>query len=106
MTQMSLSWEDDLRAYLAPAGPIAEVRMALDYDGRPKGFCHVQFETLEGAAGAIALTGGDLSGREVHIETTTERAPRELSIVVDWSCSTSPVCFFLPKLPSRCFACL
>jgi hypothetical protein len=50
----------------------------MDYDGRPKGFAHVQFETLEGAAGAIALTGGDLSGRQVHIETTTERTARKL----------------------------
>jgi hypothetical protein len=49
----------------------------MDYDGRPKGFAHVQFETLEGAAGAIALTGGELSGRQVHIETTTERAARK-----------------------------
>ena len=77
----NLPWtaeEKDIRAYLEPAGTIAEIRVALDYDGRPKGFAHVQFETLEGAAGAIALTGGELGGREVHIETTTERTPRKL----------------------------
>lgn len=55
------------------------MRIALDYDGRPKGFAHIQFEELEGAAAAIALSGGDLGGREVHIETTTERTARKLT---------------------------
>ena len=76
----NLAWaatEDDIRNYLSEAGPIAEVRIAIDHDNRPKGFAHIQFESVEGAAQAIAMTGGEIAGREVHIETTTERQPRK-----------------------------
>eukprot|EP00889_Picochlorum_renovo_P000715 jgi/Picre1/27745/NNA_000709.t1 len=48
----------------------------IDYDGRPKGFGHVEFESVEGAAGAIQLSGGYIGDREIYIETTTERQQR------------------------------
>ena len=75
----NLPWsatEDDIRSFLADAGPIYQVRLAVDYDGRPKGFGHVEFESVEGAAGAIQLSGGYIGDREIYIETTTERQQR------------------------------
>jgi len=90
----NLPWsasEDDLRSYLADAGPIYEVRIAVDYDGRPKGFAHVQFESEEGAAAAIQMTGGYVGDREVHIETTTERQQSTCSIYVHYELVA---CFF------------
>lgn len=42
-----------------------------------QGFAHIQFETLEGAAAALQKSGQSLLDREVFIDTTTERAPRE-----------------------------
>lgn len=48
----------------------------MDFEtGRSKGFAHVQFESVEGAAAAIAMSGSDLMGREVFIDTAKERPP-------------------------------
>ncbi len=43
--------------------------------GRAKGFGHLQFETVEGAAKAIALSGSEFAGREIYCDTAQERAP-------------------------------
>ncbi|KFM24009.1 Protein gar2 [Auxenochlorella protothecoides] len=76
----NLPWaadEDALREFFAEAGPIAEVRIAYDREtGRARGFAHLSFETVEGAAKAITLSGQELAGREVYIESTTEREQR------------------------------
>lgn len=70
--------QDQLREFFAECGPVTEVRVAYDRDtGRARGFAHVQFETLEGAAAAVALSGQDLGGRSVFIDSTAEREPRE-----------------------------
>ena len=75
----NLPWsatEDDIHQFFQEAGPIYQVRLAIDHDGRPKGFGHVEFETVEGAASAIHMSGGYIGDREVYIETTTERQQR------------------------------
>ena len=65
-------------AGLVAAGELADVRIGRDRDtGRAKGFAHIEFATLEGAAAAIALSGSTLLDREISIETTTEREKRE-----------------------------
>ena len=74
----NLPWsvtDDDIHAFFDGL-PIYQVRLAQDYDGRPKGFGHVEFETLEGAAAAIGKSGEYVGDREVYIETTTERQQR------------------------------
>jgi nucleolin len=54
------------------------VRIAYDRDtGRARGFAHIQFEEVEGAARAVQLSGTSLMEREVYIESTTERQQRE-----------------------------
>jgi nucleolin len=96
----NLPWsagDDELRGFFESAGEIVDVRIATDRDtGRPKGFAHVQFAELEGAAAAIALSGNELGGREVYVDTTTERAPREwrfICCVLGWGGSGVVVWF-------------
>ena len=53
------------------------VRIATDEGGRSRGFAHVQFDSPAPAAEAVKLSGADLLGRELFIDSATERAPRE-----------------------------
>ena len=70
--------QNALSEFFADCGPVAEVRIAYDRDtGRARGFAHVQFEEVEGAAKAILKSGESLLDREVYIESTTERQQRE-----------------------------
>lgn len=41
--------------------------------GRARGFAHVNFVDTVCAAKALKLSGGDLSGREVYIDSARER---------------------------------
>ena len=41
--------------------------------GKPRGFAHVQFEGVEGAAAAIAKNGSELMGRDLFIDSAQER---------------------------------
>ena len=70
--------QDALHSFFAECGKVAEVRIAYDREtGRARGFAHIQFEELEGAAKAVGLSGANLLDREVYIESTEERAARE-----------------------------
>ena len=74
----NLPWsasDDDIYAFFEGL-PIYQVRLAKDFDGRPKGFGHVEFESVEAAAAAIGKSGEYFNDREVYIETTTERQQR------------------------------
>ena len=47
---------------------------AFDRDtGKAKGFAHIQFETLEGAAKALTMSGQEFGNREIFIDTAEER---------------------------------
>lgn len=49
----------------------------MDYEtNRSKGFAHVQFSSVEGAAAAIAKSGEEFYGREVFIDSAKERTER------------------------------
>ena len=41
--------------------------------GKPRGFAHVQFESVEGAAAAIGKNGSELMGRDLFIDSAQER---------------------------------
>lgn len=77
----NLPWsadEDALGQFFAECGELASVRIARDRDtGRMRGFGHVDFETTEGAANAVAMSGQYMDGRELYIEATEGRAPRK-----------------------------
>lgn len=57
------------------AADIASVLcVAIDREtGRAKGFAHIQFDSLEGAAKALGMSGQDFGGREIFIDTAQER---------------------------------
>jgi hypothetical protein len=62
-----------------------------------RGFGHVDFETTEGAANAVAMSGQYMDGRELYIEATEGRAPRKFCynkldyIMLVWFGSSSEV---------------
>lgn len=60
--------EDALRGLFGSCGDIVEVHFGVGPDGRPKGFCHIEFRTAEAAQAAIALSGSRLMDREVRVE--------------------------------------
>ena len=77
----NLPWAADehaLREFFGECGgEIVSVRIATDEGGRSRGFAHVQFDGPGPAAEAVKLSGADLLGRELFIDSATERAPRE-----------------------------
>ena len=77
----NLPWAADehaLRDFFGGCGgEIVSVRIATDEGGRSRGFAHVQFDGPAPAAEAVKLSGSDLLGRELFIDSATERAPRE-----------------------------
>lgn len=47
---------------------------AFDRDtGKAKGFCHIQFESVEAAAKAIGMSGQTFGSRDIFIDTAQER---------------------------------
>jgi len=60
--------EQSLRALFEGCGQIKTVRIATDFDGRPRGFAHVDFDDNEGAANAVKKSGTDVDGRAVRVD--------------------------------------
>jgi cold-inducible RNA-binding protein len=69
---------EELEAFFAPMGEIAEVVVPTDRDsGRPRGFAFVTFASQEGATQAIQqLDGKELGGRNLRVNEASERAER------------------------------
>ena len=65
--------EDAIYDFFGPSGKVKNVRIATGEDGRPRGFCHVEFETAEGAQAAMGLTGQMLDGRAVRLDLSNNR---------------------------------
>ena len=49
--------EDSVRDFFSKVGNITSVRIAMSEDGRPRGFCHVEFESPSVAKNALSLNG-------------------------------------------------
>jgi nucleolin len=49
--------EDIVRDFFSKVGNITSVRIAMSEDGRPRGFCHVEFESPSVAKNALSLNG-------------------------------------------------
>ena len=69
---------EELEAFFAPMGEIAEVMVPTDRDsGRPRGFAFVTFASAESATEAIQkLDGAELGGRNLRVNAATERTDR------------------------------
>jgi nucleolin len=65
--------EDTLRQFFGSCGDISAIRIAMDPQGYPKGFCHIDFDSVEGATSAVGLSGQNLDNRAIHIEFAQER---------------------------------
>lgn len=59
--------KEDLWDYLDNVGKVIEVRIATNYNGRSKGFAHVEFETYEDADAALAINGKEFEGRPLRV---------------------------------------
>jgi len=49
--------ESGLREFFADCGDIIDVRIAMNEDGRPRGFAHIQFESEDAAKEAVKKNG-------------------------------------------------
>jgi nucleolin len=69
--------EQTIRDTFAECGNINSVRIATDREtGNPKGFGHVEFDTVEAATAAVALAGAMMNGRAVRVDFAGQRAER------------------------------
>ncbi|XP_072774026.1 RNA-binding protein 28 isoform X2 [Taeniopygia guttata] len=63
------SSEEELRALLAPFGPVLELSVPRKPDGTPRGFAFVQLRNLREAAAALGgLNGAQLRGRPLAVD--------------------------------------
>mmetsp|Transcript_10979 Transcript_10979/g.16486 ORF Transcript_10979/g.16486 Transcript_10979/m.16486 type:complete len:283 (+) Transcript_10979:386-1234(+) len=73
----NMSWEIDeesLRAAFADCGTITSVRFATDREtGDFRGFGHVDFDSPEAAAAAVALAGTEVCGRAIRCDFAEDR---------------------------------
>ena len=75
----NLPWsctEEELEAHFSQAGPVKAVRIITEgRSGRSKGFSFVEMESSDGGQSAIdTLNGKDFGGRELRVDTATERS--------------------------------
>lgn len=66
--------ENTIRDFFARAGGVTQVRIAEDHDGRPRGFCHVEFETHEQAKAALKFQGEEIDGRACRLDLSAKRS--------------------------------
>lgn len=60
--------ENEIRDLFSKFGTIKDIRLVKDYNGRSKGFCYVEFSSIEGAKKAAQNDRKfELHGREVYI---------------------------------------
>ena len=74
----NLPWkatEEELKAHFEQCGSVKEVRIITEgRSGRSKGFGFVEMETAEGGQSAIdTLNGKDFEGRELRVDTASDR---------------------------------
>ena len=66
--------ENNIRKFFASCGNVVDVRIALSKeDGRPRGFCHVDFDSAEAVEAAKGKAGKNLDGREIRVDPSTPR---------------------------------
>jgi nucleolin len=66
--------EATVGAFFGDCGNVIDVRIAKNpEDGRPKGFAHVDFDSSEASAKAMAKAGQNLDGRDIRVDASTPR---------------------------------
>ncbi|MCQ2817636.1 MAG: RNA-binding protein [archaeon] len=66
--------EEDIDKLFSECGKIEAIRMAKDpQTDKPKGFCHIDFETEEDAEKALEKDGVELCGRNIKVDRPRPR---------------------------------
>jgi len=65
--------EDTIKNFFSSVGNVVGVRIAKHEDGKAKGFCHVDFDSQDGATAAVTLNGQQIDGRDVRIDASEPR---------------------------------
>jgi len=67
--------ETNLRQLFDGCGDITSIRIAVGDDGRPKGFAHIEFGSVEATEKAVQRSGTELDGRNVRVDFSSARRP-------------------------------
>lgn len=70
------STSDSVGNFFGQCGNVTNVRVATDPEGNPRGFAHVEFDTAEAVQAALALTGSELDGRSIRVDTAGAKGER------------------------------
>jgi len=65
--------EDSLWAFFETCGQIANVRVAKDQEGNPRGFAHVDFASPDAVEAAVQKAGSKLDGRPIRVDYSTPK---------------------------------
>lgn len=65
--------EETIKEFFESCGKIVDVRIANGPNGRSKGFCHVDFDSIESASKATRKSGENLDGRDIRVDFSSER---------------------------------
>ena len=68
------STKESVEAFFSRCGRVQAVRIALNEDGRPRGFAHVEFDSEDAVAKAVALSGQQLDGRNIRVDVAESRS--------------------------------
>lgn len=52
------------------------MRVALNEDGKPRGFAHIEFDSEDAVKNALKLTGRTLDGREIRVDIAGSKGGR------------------------------
>lgn len=72
--------QKELHDLFCQYGPVKEVRMVLEKDGKPKGYAYVEFADEAGANASLALHQTDLKGRKLKVTISSPRAPSSSAV--------------------------
>jgi nucleolin len=70
------STKESLEEFFGKCGPVKGVRIAVNEDGRPRGFAHVEFDSEDAVTKAVGLSGQQLDGRNIRIDVAASRSSR------------------------------
>jgi len=65
--------EDSLWGFFETCGQIANVRVAKDPEGNPRGFAHVDFASPDSVEAAVQKAGSKLDGRPIRVDYSTPK---------------------------------
>jgi len=66
------STEETIKEFFEECGEVVDVRIAFS-EGRSRGFCHVEFDSVESASKAMKKNGENLDGRTLRLDFSKSR---------------------------------